>query len=386
MEASLQLPVSKASNSLTEFRHEVRAFIQKELDAESFQPDCDSWLAGFSREWSMKMAEKGWVGMTFPKEYGGQGESNLKRYVVTEEMLAAGAPVAAHWIADRQTGPLLLKYGTEYQKQTFLPGICKGEVYFSIGLSEPNAGSDLANIHTKAVKESDEWLLNGSKIWTSGAHLQDYMIVLCRTEKQTEKKHEGLSQFIVDLRAKGVSIRPITLMTGEEHFNEVFFENVRLSDEMIVGKLGEGWKQGMAELAFERSGPERFLSTYPLLEEMITVLKQRADANSTYAYTEIGKLVATLVTLRRMSFSIAQLLEEDQPASLVASLVKDLGNQFENTIIETARMLIESEPSSHSEQKYERLLAKAMLHSPGFTLRGGTTEILRSIVGKGLGL
>lgn len=180
-------------------------------------------MGGYSIEFSRKLGEKGWIGMTLPKEYGGQERTSIERYVLIEELLAYGAPVAAHWFADRQTGPLLLKYGTESQKNRFLPKISKGECFFSIGLSEPNAGSDLASLKTRATKVEGGWLLNGSKIWSSGAHLSHYMLTLCRTEEQKENnKHAGLSQLIVDLSAEGVSIRPIKYLSGENHFNEVF--------------------------------------------------------------------------------------------------------------------------------------------------------------------
>ena len=213
---------------------------------------------------------KGWIGLTWPKKYGGAQKSSLDRYILTEEFLAAGAPVAAHWIADRQSGPLLLRFGTEKQKQFFLPKIVEGDCYFAIGLSEPNSGSDLASVSTNATKVDGGWIVNGSKTWTSNAHDAHYMITLVRTEPfDGKKKHKGLSQLIIDFHAEGVTIKPIKYLTGEPHFNEVFFENVFVPDDHVVGELGNGWKQGLAELAFERSGPERILSTFPLLSELI---------------------------------------------------------------------------------------------------------------------
>lgn len=381
---AINLPVVKSNEKIEALRQEVRQFIKEELDNNTFKSQADSWLSGFSPEFTNKLAEKGWLGITVPKEYGGQGGTNLERYVIIEELLAAGAPVAAHWVADRQTAPLLLRYGTEKQKQEFLPKICRGEIYFSIGLSEPNAGSDLAAISTKAEKDGNEYVINGQKIWTSGAHHNDYMIVLCRTEpKNEENKYAGISQILVDLRAPGVTIRPIKLMTGEHHFSEVFFENVRVPEDMVVGKLGNGWAQSMAELAYERSGPERFLSTFPLFNSLVNILRKKNDA---YAKAQIGRLVSKLWTLRKMSLGVAQLLEEGEAPNIQASLVKDLGTQFEKEIIHVARELIESDPSLDSQNDYEVLLANAILYAPGFTLRGGTTEILRSIVSRGLGV
>jgi alkylation response protein AidB-like acyl-CoA dehydrogenase len=379
-----RLPTVELTEDLEALRQEVRDFINKELETNPFEAQCDSWMSGFEPEFSKKLGAKGWLGITVPEEYGGVGGTNLERYVITEELLAAGAPVAAHWIADRQTAPLLLSYGSEEQKKEFLPQICRGEIYFSIGLSEPNAGSDLAAISSRAIKDGDEWVLNGQKIWTSNAHHNDYMIVLCRTEPKSEdNKYKGISQLLVDLRAPGVTVRPIKLMTGEHHFNEVFFEDVRIPDSMVVGELGNGWKQSMAELAYERSGPERFLSTFPLFNEVVHLLREKNDP---VAEVEIGRLLSQLSTLRKMSLGVANLLEKGETPDVAASLVKDMGTKFEKDIGETARLLIESEPSMTSKNRYEALLARTILQAPGFTLRGGTTEILRSIIARGLGV
>lgn len=379
---ALQIPVVELPKETDELRREIRQFLKEEIENGSIVPKCDCWLSGFSAEFSKKMGERGWIGMTWPKKYGGGERSSVERYVVTEEMLAAGAPVSGHWIADRQSGPLFLKFGTEDQKQFFLPKIAKGECFFAIGLSEPNAGSDLANIQTRAVKVDKGWVLNGSKIWTSGAHVAHYSIVLCRTSAQDpNNRHAGMSQLIVDLKARGVTIRPIHLMTGEHHFNEVFFEDVFIPDEMVVGEVGNGWAQGMAELAYERSGPERILSTYPLLNELTNILVENKDRNG---LKQVSRLVSRMWTLRNMSLGIAQLLEEGVPSNIIASLVKDMGTKFEQEIAEITRLLVSVVPSTNSESRIEKYLAQSILQSPGFTLRGGTNEILRGIIAKGV--
>ncbi|WP_419887219.1 acyl-CoA dehydrogenase family protein [Neobacillus niacini] len=378
----LQIPVAVLPKETEILRKEIREFISEELNNGSFIPRSDCWLSGSSLEFSKKLGERGWIGMTWPTQYGGRGLTAIDRYVVTEELLAAGAPVARHWIADRQSGPLFLKFGTEDQKNFFLPRIAKGECAFAIGLSEPNAGSDLAAIQTRATKVENGWLLNGSKTWTSGAHHADYMITLCRTSSQDPKsRHAGMSQLVVDLSSPGVTVRPIHLMTGEHHFNEVFLEDVFVSDEMLIGELGNGWNQGMTELAYERSGPERFLSTYPLLNELTNILVEKEDRKG---LNKVSRLVSRLWTLRKMSLGVAQLLEQGVPSNIIASLVKDMGTKFEQDIPEVARLLVSVMPGQKSENKLERLLAESILHSPGFTLRGGTTEILRGIVAKGV--
>jgi hypothetical protein len=378
----LQIPVAVLPKETESVRKEIRDFIREELSKGSFVPKSDCWLSGSSLEFSKKLGERGWIGMIWPTRYGGRGMSALDRYVVTEELLAAGAPVARHWIADRQSGPLFLKFGTEDQKNFYLPRIAKGECAFAIGLSEPNAGSDLAAIQTRATKVENGWLLNGSKTWTSGAHHADYMITLCRTSPQDPKnRHAGMSQMVVDLSSPGVTIRPIHLMTGEHHFNEVFLEDVFVSDDMVIGEIGNGWNQGMTELAYERSGPERFLSTYPLLNELTNILVEKEDRTG---LNKVSRLVSRLWTLRSMSLGVAQLLEQGVPSNIIASLVKDMGTKFEQDIAEVARLLVSVIPGAKSENKFERLLAESILHSPGFTLRGGTTEILRGIVAKGV--
>ncbi len=379
---TLQIPVVELPKETEDLRREIRQFVKEEIESGSIEPKCDCWLSGFSAGFSKKLGARGWIGMTWPKKYGGGERSAIERYIVTEELLAAGAPVSGHWIADRQTGPLLLKFGTEQQRQFFLPKIAKGECYFAIGLSEPNAGSDLAAIQTRAVKVDNGWVLNGSKIWTSGAHVAHYSIVLCRTSPlDSNNRHAGMSQLIVDLKAPGVTIRPIYLMTGEHHFNEVFFEDVFVPDEMAVGVIGNGWAQGMAELAYERSGPERILSTYPLLNELTNVLLEKGDTNG---LNQVSRLVSRMWTLRNMSLGIAQLLEEGVPSNIIASLVKDMGTKFEQEIAEVTRLLVSVIPSTDSDSRLEKLLAQSILQSPGFTLRGGTTEILRGIVAKGV--
>lgn len=379
---ALDVPVVALPNEANELRREVRVFLEAEQREGRIKSKCDCWLSGFSADFSKRLGKKGWIGMTWPRQYGGHERTSLERYIVMEELLAFGAPVAGHWIADRQSGPLLLKFGTEEQKHFFLPRIASGESFFCIGLSEPNAGSDLAAIQTRARKTDGGWLLNGSKIWTSGAHFSHYMITLCRTADQDPNdRHAGMSQLIVDLSAKGVTIRPIILMTGEHHFNEVFFEDVFIPDERLIGKEGDGWAQGMAELAYERSGPERFLSTFPLLNELINSLLECGDHHGLMA---VSRLAARLWSLRNLSLGIAVQLEKDVPSNLTASLVKDMGTQFEQEIAEFARDYTSVIPSVHSTNRLSRLMAESILQSPGFTLRGGTTEILRGIIAKGV--
>jgi alkylation response protein AidB-like acyl-CoA dehydrogenase len=306
--------------------------------------------------------------------------------VVLEEMLAAGAPVAAHWIADRQSGPLLLRLGTESQRADILPRIARGECYFCIGMSEPDSGSDLASVRTRAVPVADGYIVNGTKLWTSSAHQAHYMILFCRTpsnEGATSDRHGGVSQLLVDLRTPGISIRPVHALTGEHHFNEVVFTDCHLPADALIGTQGDGWNQVTSELAYERSGPERFLSSFTLLTELARALgTQPSDA----AMVALGRLAAHIITLRRLSRSVAGMLQAGDNPALQAALVKDLGALVEQEVPEIARLLHAAEPDLAATRNYSAVLAYTMLHAPSFSLRGGTREILRGIIARGLGL
>jgi alkylation response protein AidB-like acyl-CoA dehydrogenase len=383
--SSLTLAPAPRSEAAEQVRSEVRAFLAEELAAGSFSTHVDTWLSGVDPAFSRKLGERGWLGMTWPKKYGGHERSAMERYAVTEELLAAGAPVAAHWIADRQSGPNLLRYGTEEQKAEILPRIAAGECFFVIGMSEPDSGSDLASIRTRAARNDDgDWVVNGAKIWTSNAHASHYAITLVRTSPaDPANRHAGLSQLLVDLSTPGITVNPIRILDGGHHFNEVVFEDVVIPADMLLGTEGDGWHQVTAELAFERSGPERFLSTYPLLAEFA---RRVADSGDAAQVATLGRLSARLLALRQMSLRIAAALDRGELPNLAAALVKDVGTTFEADVIDEIRRVVDVPASLDSPDPLGRALAEAQLHAPGYTLRGGTNEILRGIVARGLGL
>ncbi|WP_307797558.1 acyl-CoA dehydrogenase family protein [Actinomadura barringtoniae] len=359
---------------------ELRAQVREFLASWPFTPRCDSWLTGADPAFSRALGERGWLGMTLPESYGGHGRSPLERFVVIEELLAAGAPVGAHWIADRQTGPSILAHGTEEQRRRFLPAIARGECFFAIGMSEPDSGSDLASVRTRAERTDGGWRLNGTKLWTSGAHIAHAILLLARSAPREDDRHAGLSQFIVPLPSEGVTIRPILGISGEHHFNEVVFEDVFVPDELVLGRVGDGWRQVTAELAYERSGPERLLSTFLL----IRLLNERATDPA--ARRALGGLLARLWSLRQASLAVAGALAAGETPDVQAALVKDLGTRFENEVIEVVRAHSPLEPDPASDDPLARALAEAVVQAPGFTLRGGTNEILRGIVARGLGV
>jgi len=363
-------------------RREVRAFLDQERAAGRLRPRSNSWLA-YDPAFTRRCGEAGYIGMTFPREYGGHGRSALERYVVCEEMLAAGAPLAMHWIADRQSGPQILRHGSEAARRRVIPEIVAGRCCIGIGMSEPNAGSDLAAVKTRGARVEGGWRITGAKLWTSNAHRAQFIILLARTEPAGENRHAGLTQFLIDMKTPGVRPHPITDLTGGRDFNEVALEDVLVPDDYVLGRPGDGWKLVTAELAFERSGPERFLSTLPLMAEFGARLGPGAPAGAKAAY---GRLVAQLATLRRMSLAIAGMLDRGESPQVQAALVKDLGTGFEREIPEIARLLADCAPEKGSADLFSSLLADAILAAPSFTLRGGTREILRGIIARELGL
>ena len=381
----LTLAPAPRSEAAEAVRAQVREFLAAELAAGTFHTHVDTWLSGVDPEFSKKLGERGWLGMTWPKEYGGHERTAMERYAVTEELLAAGAPVAAHWIADRQSGPNLLRYGTEAQRRDILPRIAAGECFFVIGMSEPDSGSDLASIRTKATRNADgDWVVNGAKVWTSNAHTSHYAITLVRTSpSDPANRHAGMSQLLVDLSLPGITVNPIRILDGGHHFNEVVFDDAVIPADMLLGEEGAGWHQVTAELAFERSGPERFLSTYPLVAEFA---RRVADSGDQAALATLGRLSARLLALRQLSLRIAAALDRGELPDIPAALVKDVGTTFEGDVIEEIRRVVDVTPSLDSPDPLGRALAEAQLHAPGYTLRGGTNEILRGIVARGLGL
>lgn len=367
-----------------QFRRELRAFIKEATQEMDAYARARSWM-GFDAGFSKKLAAKGWLGLTLPKQYGGAEKGYFSRFVLSEELLGAGAPVSAHWIADRQSGPLILRYGTEAQKQFYLPKICQGEAFFCIGMSEPNSGSDLASIKTRAQKNDKGWLLNGSKIWTTNAHQSHYMIALVRTSGEAGDRHKGLSQVIVDLSLPGVTVRPIVDVAGDAHFSEVFFSDVQLADDALIGNEGDGWEQVNAELAFERSGPERIYSSMALVECFLKECGQQGWQSERVQVT-LGGIVARLAVLRTMSLAITSKLAKGENPSVEASLVKDYGTGLEQDIPKLIADCMGEYPEWTPSVELIKTLALVDQVCPSYSLRGGTREILRGIIARGLGL
>ena len=376
----LRLPVEAE-----ELRIEVRAFLAGEIASGGFDPTASAMRGGFDRAFSRRVGARGWIGMTWPKRYGGGERSFLERYVVTEEFRVANAPTGAHFTADRQSGPILLRYAPEHVKNDVLPRITRGECCFCIGMSEPNSGSDLFAASTRATPAKGGYLVNGTKLWTSNAHNADYMIGLFRTSPPTaENRRHGLTQFLVDLSRPGITINPVRSMAGRHEFNEVVFDDLFIPADHVLGEVDGAWKQATSELAYERSGPERFLETFYVLTELVRVLGPDPD---TRAAEGIGRLVAQVHALRRMSVSVNGMLEAGKEPVLEGSIVKDLGTIWEQALPARARDLAAfAEAAPGNRAAFDELLDFATVIAPKLTIQGGTTEVLRGIIARGLGL
>ena len=355
-------------------RADVAAFLREELAAGSFTPQVDSWITGYDRGFTKKMAGRGWIGLTWPTGYGGGGRSYVDRLCVTELLLAAGAPLAAHWMADRQMGPSILAHGTEAQKERYLPEILAGEATYCIGMSEPQAGSDLAGVRTRAVRDGSGWRITGHKIWTSLAHHSDYIYLLARTDPAAER-HDGLSELIVPMRSEGITISPIHDMSGAHHFNEVVFDEVFVDGDTLVGAEGNGWRQITGQLGYERSGLERFMSTWSLLEAM-----RSAAGDDERRQEELGALEAAARVARLLVFRAAAVADAGRPPDHEAAMAKVFATDVEQRMVEVASQW--AGRAARTDEAFGGHLMAAWLAAPSFSIRGGTNEVLRGIIAR----
>lgn len=360
-------------------RSDVREFLKAELGDMPPIERAKSWN-GYSAEFSRKLGSRGWIGMTWPKRYGGAERSAVDRHVVIEELLSAGAPVAAHWGADRQCGALFIRFSPEVLAPRLLPQIAKGECFICIGMSEPDSGSDLASVRTRGRYENGHWIVSGQKVWTTNAHRSHYMMTLVRTGAKEAKRHAGLSQLLIDMSAPGVTVRPIINMLGEHEFNEVILDEVRVPEEYLIGQEGNGWQQVGTELALERAGPERYLSSIQLMQEIIN----SASADDPRHKVAVGRAVARYATLQQMSLGVAGMLDGENDPAMAAILVKDQGALLEQSAPDIAHELFGGDMHPESDlYKVAKYLEQATV---SYSMRGGTREILRGVLAKGMGV
>jgi alkylation response protein AidB-like acyl-CoA dehydrogenase len=258
-----------------------------------------------------------------------------------------------------------------------LPGIAQGTLMFSIGMSEPDTGSDLASVRTRATRRPDGgWRIDGTKIWTSGAHLADKILMLVRSEATSDNRHAGLTQLIVDLDSPGVTVRPILAPDGRHHFNEVVFDAVEVGDDAVLGSVGNGWAQVMSELSFERSGPERFLTALPVLQWGVDAMRGGGGPRR-----DVARDFARMAALRHMSYSVANDIERGVAVDVAAGIVKMLGTSLEGEIVQEATMHAGTDTAPMPE-----VLRRALASRASFTLRGGTNEVLQGVIAKAVGI
>jgi alkylation response protein AidB-like acyl-CoA dehydrogenase len=361
-------------------RRAVRLFLDRERTErpEIFTGD------GFDRAFSRGLGAQGWLGMVIPEKYGGVGLGPVDQFVVSEELLAARAPVGAHIAAERQTAPMLIRFGTPAQREEFLPLIASGDIGFALGMSEPDSGSDLSSVRSRAHQVDGGWSLSGTKVWTSWADRVEYAVVLCRTAPLGSDKHAGLSQLIVDLHAPGVTVSPITTIDGRAHFSEVNFSDVFVRSQRVLGEVGHGWRQVTSELAYERSGPDRWLSTFRVYAALVRACGEIEDE----AVVAIGRGAARYRILHELSYGIARAVQDGADPAAAAAVVKDLGTRFEQEVVEMARQFVRVPlPDDRTSGRLSDLaaaVADVVLVAPGFTIRGGTTQILRTVIAREL--
>ena len=379
MKTFIEFDAVELPDHLQVTRTNVREFLQRE-----FVANRSKFADRFNPEFSRLCGKAGYIGMTWSKQYGGAEKSFLERYVVLEEMLAAGAPVWAHWVADRQSGAMLLDYASEEIKQNLIPKIVAGECYFCIGFSEPDSGSDLFAAKASAKLSSEGWVLNGTKLWTSGARESHYMIALMRTDKPTkDNRRHGLTQFLVSMDTPGISVRPVKSLTGAAEFNEVHFDNVIIPSDNALGEVNDAWKQASKELAYERSGSERFLEIFSVLQELANYVHKNPKVHLQEA---LGRLVADLYSLRQMSLSVAMMLERGKTPMVEAALVKDVATLWQQALPEQVRNIVGGESNFGDQHQLRCEIDKMLKIAPKLTIQGGTTEILRGIIARGIGL
>lgn len=348
----------------------------------------DGWIAGFDRAFSRRLGARGWIGMTWPRRYGGSERSYLDRLIVTEELLKVGAPVAAHWFGDRQIGPALLAYGSDPQRRSLLPRIARGELVFSIGMSEPDAGSDLAGLKTRATPDGDDFVLSGQKVWTSFAREADYCYLVARTDAAAAP-HRGISELLVPMDLPGIRVVPIVDMVGEAHFAEVFFDDVRVPRSSLIGEQDRGFYQIMQQLDYERSGIERLLSNAPLWRDVKRVARERGSSRDPALRQELARTEIELAAGRGLVYRVAALLSDGVVPNYEAAAAKAFCTELEQRIAALAARVLgpAAQLRAGPRAALDGRPARALLYAPAYTIQGGTSEILRNVIAdRGLGL
>jgi len=377
----------KFTEEQEKFRREIRDFLEGEIKQGLWEPVSDCWIMGHDPEFSKRVSAKGWIGLTWPKEHGGQGRSHIDRLVLTEEMLRYGAPAACHWFADRQVGGSLLAYGTEEQKREILPEIIKGEAWVGLGMSEPEAGSDLASLQTRAVEDGDYYVIDGQKVWTSGGKYINWLYIVARTDPEAPKAR-GISEFFFPADLPGITINPIVDITGGVHFNEVFFDGVRIPKNCLMGEKNKGFYQILHQLDFERSGVERLMGNYVLFDAILKYVKETEEdgkplSKDPLIRNKLAQLRVEFEIGRLLIYRVALVMEGGRAPNVEAAMAKTYATQFEQRLASAAIEILGLYGQLHRESKWAPiggLAYHSYLSSKGYSLQAGTSEILKNVL------
>lgn len=399
------------------WRAEVREFLQEELPASlkstanervglNSEPDPAGPVArpggagfrmptGAMEEWRQKLASRGWIAPAWPKEYGGAGLTTMEQFIMNEEFAAAGAPTFGG-MGVSMAGPTIIVHGTEEQKAEHLPKILRGETHWCQGFSEPGSGSDLASLQTRAVRDGDEYVINGSKIWTSGAHRANWMFMLARTDPEAPK-HRGISFFLVDFTSPGITVQPLVTMAGTHHFNQVFFDNVRVPAKNIVGEVNRGWYVGTTTLDFERSGIGAAVGIQHTVAELFRYAREHSPDGMSQLHRNpalrnelIDRHIEVRVS-RMLAYRVVDLQNKGRIPNHEASMAKLYASELRQRVYRTAHRMTglyglswgRKSPYSPKESEYVR----SFVDSVSATIAGGTSEIQRNIIAqRGLGM
>ena len=330
----------------------------------------DSWMVGHSPEFGLELAARGWLGLTWPVDHGGGGRPPIDRLVVFEALISEGAPVAGSWFADRQIGPTLLQFGTADQQAQWLPGIISGTDTWCIGMSEPDAGSDVASLRTRAVRDGRDWIVNGAKVWTSGAALADWCYLVARTDPAAPQ-HRGLSELVVDMRSPGITVRPIVDATGDRHFCEVRYEDVRVPADNLVGVENDSFRQIMRQMEHERGGIDRLVSNRRLYLDCLPL----ADTDDSVVRQAIARIEAGY-RIGRMLVVRAVL---GQAPPQMSAITKTFGTEFEQHVAAFCATTL-GPHAMLAEPGLAARVSRNIVYAPAYTLMGGTTQVLRNII------
>jgi 3-oxocholest-4-en-26-oyl-CoA dehydrogenase alpha subunit len=376
------------------FRQEVRGFLEDEIKKGTFKPTCDAWIQGYSPEFTKKVSKKGWIGLTWPVQYGGQGRSHIDRLILTEEMLRYGAPAACHWFADRQIGGGILRYGNEDQKKTILPKIMAGEAYVGLGLSEPEAGSDLASLRTKATASGSDYIIDGQKMWTSCGMFMNYLYMVARTDPEAPQ-HRGISEFIFETKLPGVTITPTIDITGSTAWAEVFFDGLRIPSTCMIGEKNRGFYQVVNQLDYERAGMERLMGNYPLFDAILQFTKEtkrkgKPIAEDILIRQKLAQLQIEFEIGRLLIYKVVMVMEEGKAPNVEASKAKAYSTAFERRLASVTMDILGLYGQLWKESKWAPIMglgSHSYLASTGYSLQAGTTEVLKNVIAsRGLGL